>query len=287
MLVDQTTTLLRHQLSDGYQPSAFDGEPRFSLVTVNFSTTYYFKLMLLTLVEQQDLELLTDIVVVDNDNRDGGREFLRTLERRLAKLHLVENRFFPSHARGMRIAIDWLAKDDAHRSAEQRSNVFLFCDTDVVFRREDTLRALASRFTESKIGFAGEMREGLYPLPEAQASFIAVRRDIYHRPDVVPMLHHGAPAYPLQCSLRRANIDLADFPSNFGGYILHRGRSGVAATRTYRRHDAHATAVTYRPHFMGVPGGRQVWESIEKKHQALLDPRAEPELVEYLAAALS
>jgi len=49
------------------------------LITVNYSTTRYLKLMLLTLTEQSSFQLLTNIVLIDNNSRDGGQRFLRKI----------------------------------------------------------------------------------------------------------------------------------------------------------------------------------------------------------------
>ena len=100
-----------------------------------------------------------------------------------------------------------------------KSNLLLFCDTDIIFRNTETLTDLATSLVAKNTAFAGELRYNLYPYPEAQASFFGLRRDCYARPDVVPFVHHGAPGYWMQRSLWRAGLHLADFPSNNGNYI--------------------------------------------------------------------
>lgn len=287
MLLDQSCVRICHRLTPAREIVPFDGQARIALITVNFSTTHYLKLMLLTLAGQSELKQVTDIVVVDNDSRDGGREFLRKLAKQVPRLVVVENNRFPTHARGMRIGIEAIRKAECSRPETERSNVYLFCDTDIVFRKTDTLLAVAEKFSDPGVGFVGELRRDLYPYPEAQASFIAVRRDCYEHPGVIPMVHHGAPAYFMQRSLHQLGVKLADFPSNHGGYILHRGRAGVAATRTFRPGDAHATAAIYHPHYMGIPGGQLIWEEIEKKWSDLLDAHAEDRLLEHLAKSLA
>ena len=113
---DQVWTLLRWKL--GSQPTvhAFDGNPRLALVTVNFSTTRYLKLMLLTLCEQRDLHTILRIIIVDNDSRDGGKPFLRQLAAGVERVSLVENRFFPTHARGLRTGVASLDQTEASSS---------------------------------------------------------------------------------------------------------------------------------------------------------------------------
>lgn len=92
---------------------------------------------------------------------------------------------------------------------------------------------MAKVFVEEGAALAGELRKHLYPYPEAQASFVAVRRDCYSRKDIVPWVNHGSPAYWMQRSIWRAELPVVNFPSNHGKYILHRGRSGVAAARLF------------------------------------------------------
>jgi len=287
MLADQAWTLGRWKLANASTVEPFDGQPRIALITVNFSTTRYLKLMLITLAQQQDLGRVHRVIIVDNDSRDGGLPFLRELAKRVARVHLVEHRTFPNHARGLRSALAALERVERSTTAEQRTNIVLACDTDVIFRDPHTIGDLSAVFATTDTAFAGELRHGVYTYPEAQASFFAVRRDCYARPDVVPFVHHGAPAYWMQRSLWRAGLRLYDFPSNRGGYILHRGRTGVAAASVYRPHDSHATARTRDPHYMNVVGGEAIWQRVEKTHESLLEPEHEEELLERLERDLS
>jgi len=284
MLADQAWTLGRWKLARTSAIESFDGQPRLALVTVNFSTTRYLKLMLITLAEQDDLGRIHRVIIVDNDSRDGGLPFLRALARRVERVHLVEHRMFPNHARGLRSGLAALEEVERPTRPEQRTNIILACDTDVIFRDPHAIGDLSAVFATTDAAFAGELRHDVYPYPEAQASFFAVRRDCYARPDVVPFVHHGAPAYWMQRSLWRAGLRLHDFPSNQGGYVLHRGRTGVAAASVYRRHDAHATARARDPHYMNILGGEAIWQLVEKKYESLLEPEHEDELLERLVS---
>ena len=287
MLADQAWTLGRWKLARTRPVEPFDGQPRIALVTVNFSTTRYLKLMLITLTHQQDLGRIHRVIIVDNDSRDGGLPFLRELAKRVARVHLVEHRMFLNHARGLRSTLATLEEVERSTPPQQRTNVVLACDPDVIFRDPRAIGDLSAVFATTDAAFAGELRRDVYPYPEAQASFFAVRRDCYARPDVVPFVHHGAPAYWMQRSLWRAGLRLHDFPSNHGGYILHRGRTGVAAAGMYRRHDSHATARSRDPHYMNVVGGEVIWQRVEKKHESLLEPEHEEELLERLESVLN
>jgi hypothetical protein len=255
----------------------FDADPRFAIVTVNASTTRYLKLMLITLSEQHHLDdFLREIVIVDNDSRDGGPPFLRTLAQRVECVRLVSLRTLRNHARGMRAGVRTLTSD---------ANVVLFCDPDVVWRNPDTLLDLAAVMTVHGAGIAGEPR-GQGRNPDIQASFLAVRRDVLDRRDVRPPVNHGSPLLWLQADVVSAGLTVVQFPSNHGGYILHRGRTAVAAAREYTPGRSYATAPTRVPHFMGVPDGAAIWAEIEARHAALLEPDAEPALLDRLASRL-
>jgi len=281
--IDQALTMSRHKFKRRRKCPPFDGDPRFALITVNYSTTRYLKLMLLTLAEQSSLELLKRIIIVDNCSRDDGSSFLRELAAQTTRISVVENRWFLTHARGMRRGLRLLDMLEPDPAAPGNANIVLSCDADVVFRRRDTLSGLARVFIEEGAALAGELRKHLYPYPEAQASFIAVRRDCYSRKDIAPWVNHGAPAYWMQRSIWRAGLPVVNFPSNHGGYILHRGRSGVAASRLFFPYSSYATVHNSAAHYMGVPEGARIWEDIEAGWEDFLQPEAQERLIGHLA----
>ena len=282
--LDQAWAIPTKKLARPAKAPPFEGDPRFALVCVNYSTTRYLKLMLLTLREQNALETVERIIIVDNGSRDGGVEFLRGLVQRVPRVHLVENRTFRNHARGLRRGIAELERSE---SPGRRCNLLLICDPDVIFLNPDTLQALADKLAREQAALAGELRRNVYPQPEAQASFLALRRDCYARRDVAPFVNHGAPAWPLQRSLWQAGLKLADFPSNRGGYVLHRGRSGVAAAGRHHRASSYATVANNQPHYMGVTDGATTWQKTEQKYADWLNPDQEHALIAHLAAKLN
>ena len=281
--IDQAWALSCWKLGRRRPVIQFDGDPRFALVVVNFSTTRFLKLMLLTLAEQRPRHLLKRIVIVDNRSLDGGVRFLRALASRVDRIALVENRIFLSHARGMRRGLALLDALETDLDEKKRTNIVVSCDTDVVFRRADTLAELAGLFVRQDAAMAGELRVGIYPYPEAQASFIAVRRDCYARKDIAPWVNHGAPAYWMQRSIWQAGLAVVDFPSNRAGYILHRGRAGVAAARTFLPFSSYSSIENNEAHYMGVPDGAKIWEEIETRWGHLLRPEAEESLIAHFA----
>ena len=242
MGVDQVWVLSRHRVGKALgRPGRatmrpLDGGVRFAMVVVNFSTTRFLKLLLLTLVEQSALGLVHRIVIVDNGSVDGGVLFLRRLAGRSPRVELVERHHLLDHARGLRAGVSHLWAVEHDRDPSSRCNVYLFCDPDVIFRSTDALHELAAAIVGADAALAGEWR-GDRDDPDIQASFLAVRADAYASSDVVPPVHHGSPTMWMQRSIARAgDLPVVNFASNHGGFILHRGRSGVAAARgTMRR----------------------------------------------------
>lgn len=260
---------------------AFDGDPRLAIVTVNFSTTREMKSMLLTLSEQDELDMVQHVIIVDNGSRDGGLPFLRALAQRVPRVHLVERRHWLHHGPALRAGVYELDRVDA--GEQHPANVLLFCDPDVVFLQPEALVAVAGSFTAHDAALVGEVRPGRAG-PDIQASFIALRRDVYSRPDIAPISHDGSPAYRQQRTIAAAGLTVVDLPANRNGLILHKGRAGVAAARAYRRGHAYATVPNNEPHFMGVPDGETTWAAVEERHAGVLDVEREAELLDVLAA---
>lgn len=227
------------------------------------------------------------LVVCDNASRDGAETFLQQLTAHVPEAVVVRNRHFLSHARGMRRALRALRDSEEAVPMGDRANVILFCDTDVIFRDSATTCRLADVFTEHDAAFAGELRRHMFPYPEAQASFLAVRRDWLEDPRTTPWVNHGSPAYWLQRSVWRHGGVGVDFPSNRGGFVLHRGRSGVAAASSFLPGHSYSTVSNRDPHYMGVPDGARIWGDAEERYRDLLTPEREEALAVRIGLALS
>jgi hypothetical protein len=185
----------------------------------------------------------------------------------------------------MRTGLRTLSRAERSDPPDARANIVLFCDPDIVFRDPQTLLGLAGAVVAHDAAVVGEVR-GQGANPDIQASFLVVRRDVLARRDVRPPVNHGSPTFWLQGDVVRAGLPVVQFPSNHGGFVLHRGRSAVAATRAHAPWRSYATAPTRHAHFMGVPDGARIWEEIESRHADLLSPDAEPQLLARLAERL-
>jgi hypothetical protein len=91
----------------------------------------------------------------------------------------------------------------------------------------------------------------------------------------------------MQRSIWEAGLPVVDFPSNHGGYVLHRGRTAVAAAHEFFPHHSYSTADARHPHFMGVPDGPRIWARIDDRFAEMLRPEAEAGLIAFLAERLA
>ena len=173
--LDQIFSVIQKKIFPATKIPDFDGDCRFALLTVNFSTTHFLKLMLLTLCQQNDLHKINRIVIVDNESRDGGLDFLRNLSKSISGIELVENRWIRTHARGLRKGIYYLNKLESSLERQLQSNVLMICDTDIIFRNPNTITELAEIFNSKNYAFAGELRYSSNICPQAQASFLCLR----------------------------------------------------------------------------------------------------------------
>ena len=280
--VDQGIVIARRQAHRSSDVAAFVAPARFSLITVNFSTSAYLRLLLASLSDVDHLDRLVRLIVVDNGSKDDAESLLTVLEGSNLPVSIVRNRVWLSHARGMRKGLAALARAERDSQNVSESNVVLFVDTDVVFLRSDTLSALSGVFESRDCAFAGQLRSGRYPYPEAQASFLAVRRDWLARHDVATWVHHGSPAYWMQRDIWRAGGVGHHFPSNTEGYVLHRGRGGVEAATSHHPLSSYGREWRKEPHFMGVPGGAAMWAAAEERYRDLTAAGQEERLVKKL-----
>ena len=161
---DQVWVLSRHHLARMLRRPGpgtiepFDGSVRFAIIVVNFSTTRFLKLLLLTLAEQTALGLVHRIVIVDNGSVDGGVPFLRQLAGRSPRVGLVERHRLLDHAHGIRAGVSQLRADEHDVDATSRCNVYLFSDPDVIFRDVNALHELAATVVSADAALVGEWR---------------------------------------------------------------------------------------------------------------------------------
>lgn len=90
---------------------------------MNFSTTRYLKLMLQTLAEQNDFDLLTRLVICNNGSRGGAEPFLTDLETQVNRVTVKRHARPASHARHARRAASATGGREGGQQARQHPAV--------------------------------------------------------------------------------------------------------------------------------------------------------------------
>lgn len=277
---DQSQVVIDRVFSKKLSCEPYDGMPRVSLVTVSFNTLDHVKLMLLTLADTLGKQDLKRIVIVDNGSTDGSREFLARLG---APVAVVHNDGRSTHARGLRVGISYIERKEKEVAADQRTNVYLIVDPDIIFLREDWFEAMTNRIL-AEVAIVGELQYDVGE-PYAHPSCLMLRRDCYQDSAIWPFVDHGAPALWLQQSLRKAGYAIFDFPVRSENYVLHVGRGSIAGIKRSVPTSPYAT-VCDDAHFHGNQRGDALLREARQRFQNLLAGGGEEGAVKYINAAL-
>lgn len=261
-----------------------NSNPRVSLITVNYNTLELAKLMLLTFSELiSGTTKVQHVVVVDNGSKDGSLNFFQKFtDSSIVKC--VRNKGLSNHASGLRFGINHIANIELKTDVNKRTNLYLIVDSDIIFLK-NPLPTMINQINEQEAGLIGEIQYDVGE-PYAHPSCFLLRRDCYEDPRIWPFVNHGAPALWLQQSMKKAGMDIIDFPVRSDDYILHRGRGAAAGIRTYSPRHSYAT-IDGEAHFHGNPDGKKYWDSTINRLNSYLLQTKESEAVRYIESHLS
>jgi glycosyltransferase involved in cell wall biosynthesis len=227
---------------------------RVAVVSVSYNTqelTGFLLWSLHRIVKWPGLE----IVIVDNGSRDGSAELLAEAGR-AGVCALLANDVNRQHGPGLNQGISWLAS----RPGPLPAWIWIL-DSDVIAARPDVLSAALAAAQSGSAALVGEPqwdqwhqveRFGLY-------SLILDPAQVW-RPGIGPFTDGGDPSFELLSSAARSGLRPAAFPFTGEGYVIHRGRSSLAAVFAAgdRSHPHYDWATGHHaPHFGEVPGADQ------------------------------
>jgi glycosyltransferase involved in cell wall biosynthesis len=240
--------------------SAAAAPGRVVVVCASYNTKELIGLLLWSLrriVRWPDL----DVVVVDNGSRDGSAEMLAEAGRAGA-CTLLANDTNRHHAPALNQGISWLATQP-----EPLPAWIWALDSDVVAARPGVLADAVAIAESQSAALVGEPQWDPWHQVERFGSYsLLLDPARVWRPGLAPFADDGDPAFGVQMSAAKAGLGLADFPFTADGYVIHRGRSSLAAVyaagdRSHRDFDW--AADHHEPHFAEVPGAAE-------RHQELL-----------------
>jgi len=284
--LDQAAVRAAQPLRRRLPPSSFDGDARISVLTVSYNTLRLTKLMLLTLAESWCFPGLKYVVIVDNGSKDGSAQFLRRLAVGCKCVRLVEHRWPSSHASGLRCGMQFIGNLETALPENERTNLCLIVDSDVIFLATDLFRRMVETLVGSDAGLVGEVQ---WDVGEAYVHpcCMLLRRACYEDDRVFPFINHGAPALWLERSMKKAGMKIANFPVLSESLVVHRGRGTVDALPRFAPLSSYGSGRYYGAHFHGNKNGRQLWMHTESRFEFLLSPDHERDAIEFIGAHLS
>jgi hypothetical protein len=194
------------------------------------------------------------LVVVDNASTDGSARLLTALAE-AGLCELIANSEQRYHGPALTQAMDHLA---ATQTADGRVGPVWVLDSDCIVLRPDTLSAGVDVMRSTGAGMVGQWSIDRWNRPGELLGLHCLLLDPAQvwRDPVAPFDDDGSPSQRLQESARQSGISSAELPFTRDGYVVHLGRTTLAAlvrdeSRSNRYFDwaqSHA-----EPHFMEEP----------------------------------
>jgi glycosyltransferase involved in cell wall biosynthesis len=240
-----------------------------TVITVSYNTRELTALLLWSLRRILAWEPL-EVVVVDNGSRDGSAELLTRVSA-AGGCRLIANAGNAMHGPALSQAISFLAA-----SGPGLPRWIWVLDSDIVVSRPDALSKAAERAEEAGAAIAGESWwDSEHETDRFLAYSLLIDPARVWREDIEPFADGGDPAFDLLQSAQAAGETLTEFPFVRGGYVIHRGRSSLAAVweSDESAHPSYDWARNHHePHFGLVAGAAARHDELLSAFRAEIGP---------------
>lgn len=235
------------------EPTLLEPPSGVVVVSANYNTKALISLLLWSLHRFLGDELCS-VVVVDNGSSDGSTELLQAAaDADICKL--ITNPSNRHHGPALSQTISSLAKSQLAQNGA-RPWIWLL-DSDCAIVRTDVATSAMAAAMKAKAALVGESYWNRWNARYQFSGFsLLLDPARIWRPHIGAIPDGGDPIGAFEQSCRENGISCVSFPFTKDGYLIHRGRSTLAAVReraeTSNPHYEWAQS-HYEPHFQEVP----------------------------------
>lgn len=207
-----------------------------------------------------------EVVVVDNGSQDGSVQLLADAEHHELCV-LVANDANRGHGPALNQGISWLAS----RPGWPPSWIWVL-DSDVVVVRPDALLGALGAAADAQAAIVGEPQwDRWHHVERFETYSLLLDPAQIWRQGVEPFTDGGDPSFELLHSAAALGLRAAPFPFTAEGYLIHRGRSSLAAVIAVgdSSHPLYHWATEHHePHFANVAGADQRYDALLRSFRA-------------------
>lgn len=251
-----------------------NGEGSVSVVTVSFNTIELTALLLWSL--HRILDDHVEVLVVENGSSDGSRQLLEEASE-AGLCRLLANDQNTHHGPALNQAIGALVEQPTP------PRYVWILDSDVVICRGDVLREALPIADRSGAAIVGERHWDQWKeVHRFELYSLLIDPVQVWRPGAPTFLDDGDPSFDLLAASQQAGQATEDFPFAADGYLIHRGRASLAGVVASddRSHPLYEWAVDHHePHFGGIPGARERYETIRTRFRSEVGSVDAPSLI--------
>jgi glycosyltransferase involved in cell wall biosynthesis len=253
------------------RPTSRDTPVRVAVITVNYNTRLLIAQLIYSLYARPGTRQLAQVLVVDNASTDGSRELLQRMAG-AGLCELIVNDEQRYHGPALNQAMNRLAEQEEVGSLARHIDYVWVLDSDCVIIRPNTLTEATRALQCSGAALAGQASANQWHAEETIGLFsLLVDPGQVWRDPIPPFEDSGEPSLALQLGCAAAGLSRIEFPFTHAGFLVHRGRSTLAAvlSRGETANKLYRWAVEHHePHFNAEPGAVDLYQVFQAEFAA-------------------
>lgn len=219
-----------------------------AIVTVNYNTCPLTIQLIWSIYHNLKAGGFATLLVVDNNSSDGSQQYLRSLAREHL-IEYIENKENLYHGPALNQTFDYLSKMQREDGIDNIGAIWVL-DSDCVVIHPRTLVNATEAMNQTHAALVGQKavdrwNEGTFGLHSLLIDPAQVWRD-----PISPFEEYGQPSLYLQESCMKAGLTLSPFNFTSEDYVIHLGRSTLAAVvKKHQTDNRHRDFYSALPNF--------------------------------------